>query len=151
MIRKLTKKDHEQVFAYLKEEAALNLFIIGDIEAFGYDTDFQELWGVFNERGALKSILLHFHYTFIPYSKKEFVASDYETLLSAYKPLKLSGKSTIVERFETAPRVQLGDKNERYFCKCLDDTNLPSTPIQETIKLATLDDVQRIMQLRSYI
>ena len=47
MMRKLTKKDHEQVFAYLKEEAALNLFIIGDIEAFGYDTDFQELWGVF--------------------------------------------------------------------------------------------------------
>ena len=29
MMRKLTKKDHEQVFAYLKEEAALNLFIIG--------------------------------------------------------------------------------------------------------------------------
>lgn len=28
MMRKLTKKDHEQVFAYLKEEAALNLFII---------------------------------------------------------------------------------------------------------------------------
>ncbi|COE77517.1 Predicted acetyltransferase [Streptococcus pneumoniae] len=52
MIRKLTKKDHEQVFAYLKEEAALNLFIIGDIEAFGYDTDFQELWGVFKEDGT---------------------------------------------------------------------------------------------------
>ncbi|OUB03999.1 acetyltransferase [[Bacillus thuringiensis] serovar konkukian] len=43
MMRKLSKKDHEQVFTYLKEEAALNLFIIGDIEAFGYDTDFQEL------------------------------------------------------------------------------------------------------------
>lgn len=44
MIRKLTKKDHEQVFSFLKEEVALNLFIIGDIEAFGYETDFQELW-----------------------------------------------------------------------------------------------------------
>ncbi|PES76670.1 GCN5 family acetyltransferase [Bacillus cereus] len=151
MMRKLTKKDHEQVFSFLKEEAALNLFIIGDIEAFGYDTDFQELWGAFKENGTLKSILLRFHETFIPYSKGEFIVADYEALLSAYKPLKLSGKSTIVERFETAPSVQLGTKNEMYFCECLDDNNLPSTPVQETIKHATLDDVERIMKLRSNI
>lgn len=73
MIRKLTKKDHEQVFSFLKEEVALNLFIIGDIEAFGYETDFQELWGAFEESGTLKSILLRFHDAFIPYSKEEFV------------------------------------------------------------------------------
>ncbi|PFV81603.1 GNAT family N-acetyltransferase [Bacillus sp. AFS059628] len=151
MMRKLTKKDHEQVFAYLKEEAALNLFIIGDIEAFGYDTDFQELWGVFKENGTLQSILLRFHDSFIPYSKEEFVVTDYEVLLSAYKPLKLSGKSTIVEQFETVSSIQLGTKNEMYFCECLDADNLPSTPAQEAIKLATLDDVERIMQLRSNI
>ncbi|MFK4423518.1 putative GNAT family acetyltransferase [Bacillus sp. RC51] len=151
MMRKLTKKDHKQVFSFLKEEAALNLFIIGDLEAFGYETDFQELWGVFKENGTLKSILLRFHDTFIPYSKEEFVVTDYEALLSAYKPLKLSGKSTIVERFETAPSVQLGTKNEMYFCECLNDSNLPSTPIHETIKLASLDDIERIMKLRSDI
>ncbi|MGG5735912.1 MULTISPECIES: GNAT family N-acetyltransferase [Bacillus cereus group] len=151
MMRKLTKKDHEQVFSFLKEEAALNLFIIGDIEAFGYETDFQELWGAFEENGTLKSILLRFHDTFIPYSKDEFVVTYYEALLSAYKPLKLSGKSTIVERFETAPSVQLGTKNEMYFCECLDDNNLPSTPIHETIKLASLDDIERIMKLRKNI
>ncbi|HDR7610947.1 TPA: GNAT family N-acetyltransferase [Bacillus mycoides] len=151
MIRKLTKNDHKQVFSFLKEETSLNLFIIGDIEAFGYEIDFQELWGAFEENGTLKSILLRFHDTFIPYSKEEFVVTDYEALLSAYKPLKLSGKSTIVERFETAPSVQLGAKNEMYFCECLDDNNLPSTPVQKTIKLASLDDIERIMQLRNNI
>ncbi|MBK5473940.1 MULTISPECIES: GNAT family N-acetyltransferase [Bacillus] len=151
MLKKLTQNDHEQVLSFLKEEAAMNLFIIGDIEAFGYDTDFQELWGAFKENGTLKSILLRFHETFIPYSKGEFIVADYEALLSAYKPLKLSGKSTIVERFETAPSVQLGAKNEMYFCECLNDSNLPSTPIHETIKLASLDDIERIMKLRSDI
>lgn len=34
-----------------------------------------------------------------------------------------------------------------YFCECLDDNNLPNTPIQETIKLATLDAVERIMYM----
>ncbi|TKH19623.1 GCN5 family acetyltransferase [Bacillus wiedmannii] len=151
MIRKLTKKDHEQVFDYLKEEAALNLFIIGDLEAFGYETDFQELWGVFKENGTLKSILLRFYDAFIPYCKGKFIVADYEAFLSAYKPLKLSGKSNIVERFETVSSIQLGTKNKMYFCECLDADNLPSTPAQETIKLATLDDVERIMQLRSNI
>ena len=127
------------------------MFIIGDIEAFGYDKDFQELWGVFKENGTLKSILLRFHDSFIPYSKEKFITTDYEALLSAYKPLKLSGKSTIVEQFETASNIQLGTKNEMYFCECLNDNNLPSTPIHETIKLASLDDIERIMKLRSDI
>ncbi|HDX9653167.1 N-acetyltransferase [Bacillus wiedmannii] len=151
MMRKLTKKDHKQVFSFLKEEAALNLFIIGDIEAFGYDTDFQELWGVFKEDRTLQSILLRFHDAFIPYSKEAFVTSDYETLLSSYMPLKLSGKSTIVEKFETSPAIQLGAKSDMYFCECLNGNSLPDTPIHETIKLASIDDVDRIMQLRSSI
>jgi len=46
VLKKLTQNDHEQVFAFLKEEEAINLFIIGDIEAFGYNKDFQELWGI---------------------------------------------------------------------------------------------------------
>ncbi|PHG48019.1 GNAT family N-acetyltransferase [Bacillus wiedmannii] len=151
MMRKLIKKDHEQVFSFLKEEAALNLFIIGDIEAFGYDTDFQELWGVFKEDGTLQSILLRFHDAFIPYSKEAFVTSDYETLLSSYMPLKLSGKSTIVEKFETSLAIQLGAKSDMYFCECLNGNSLPDTPIHETIKLASIDDVDQIMQLRSSI
>ncbi|MEC3033867.1 GNAT family N-acetyltransferase, partial [Bacillus thuringiensis] len=85
------------------------------------------------------------------YSKEEYITTDYEALLSAYKTLKLSGKSTIVEQFETASNIQLGTKNEMYFCECLNDNNLPSTPIHETIKLASLDDIERIMKLRSDI
>ena len=38
-----------------------------------------------------------------------------------------------------------------YFCECLNGNNLHDTPIHETIKLASIDDVDRIMQLRSSI
>lgn len=48
-------------------------------------------------------------------SKEEFVTPHYEALLSAYKLIKLSGKSTIVERFTTVSNIQLGAKNEMYF------------------------------------
>lgn len=151
MIRKLTTSDHEQVFAFLKEESAINLFIIGDVEAFGYDTDFQELWGKFAENDKIQSVLLRFHDSFIPYGKADFSGDDYEGILSTYNPLKISGKSDVVEKFENIQSIQLGLKNKMYFCECKDDTSLPTTPIHETIKIASIDDVERIMQLRSNI
>ncbi len=151
MLRNLTKSDHEQVLTFLKEEAAINLFIIGDIEAFGYDTDFQELWGMFTESGALQSVLLRFHDSFIPYGKRNFSVTDYEEILSPHKPLKISGKSDIVEKFEDIHSIHLGTKNKMYFCECKDDTALPQTGFHTTIKLATINDVKRIMKLRNTI
>lgn len=151
MIRKLTKRDHEQVLTFLKEEAAINLFIIGDIEAFGYDADFQELWGIFTEGEALQSVLLRFHDSFIPYGKDDFSVADYEAILSPHRPLKLSGKSDIVEKLEDLHGIHLGTKNKMYFCECKDDTALPETILHTRIKLATMDDVKRIMKLRSNI
>ncbi|HEK9103045.1 GNAT family N-acetyltransferase [Bacillus pfraonensis] len=151
MIRKLTKDDHEQVLTFLSEEAAINLFIIGDIEAFGYDADFQELWGQFEENGALQSVLLRFHDSFIPYGKDDFSITDYKVILSPHKPLKISGKSDIVEKIEDIHGIYLGTKNKMYFCECKDDTALPTTKLHTTIQLATIDDVKRIMKLRNNI
>lgn len=45
MIRLLTQDDKAHCLTFLKQQAAENLFIIGDIEAFGFETDFQRLWG----------------------------------------------------------------------------------------------------------
>ena len=44
MIRKLTRDDEAACFNLLKTKPAENLFIIGDIEAYGFETDFQKLW-----------------------------------------------------------------------------------------------------------
>lgn len=151
MIRKLTKEDHEQVLTLLQEEAAINLFIIGDIEAFGYDTDFQELWGGFTENGALQSVLLRFHDSFIPYGKNDFSAADYTTILSPYRPLNISGKSDIVQQFEHIKELQLTTKRTMYFCECKNDTLLPETATPATIKRATIDDVESIMNLRNQV
>lgn len=50
MIRKLTKEDHVKVMELVEPKAAENLFIIGDIEAFGYDSDIQDVWGNGNRK-----------------------------------------------------------------------------------------------------
>lgn len=51
MIVKADDTLNEQILDYLDEEKAMNLFIIGDIENFGYDTDFQDIWVDLGEQG----------------------------------------------------------------------------------------------------
>jgi hypothetical protein len=60
MIRRLTEYDHETCFSFLKQQPAENLFIIGDIEAYGYEKDFQKVWGEFNNveiMGRITSVI----------------------------------------------------------------------------------------------
>ncbi len=86
-----------------------------------------------------------------PIVKKNLLPLIMRHLFPPISRLKSLANQLIVERFETASSIQLGVKNEMYFCEYLNDNNLPITPVQETIKLATLDDIERIMQFRSNI
>lgn len=150
MIRKLTLNDHDMVLSFLSEEPSINLFIIGDIEVFGYDSDFQEIWAEFNKQGEIKAVLLRFYQSFIPYSKGEFNVDEFVSIMTSYpRPFFLSGKSDIVEKFEAFQELQLGKKQETYFAECKSTENLGETDIE--IKKATLDDIDRILSIRRSI
>ena len=86
MIRKLTDHDHEQVLAFLSEEPSINLFIIGDIEAFGYSSESQEIWAEFDEHNTIKAVLLRFHQSFIPYAKGEFDTNGFASIMKDVQP-----------------------------------------------------------------
>jgi predicted GNAT family acetyltransferase len=44
MIKHCKEEDREQVLTYLKQDHNINLFAIGDIENFGFDVDFQDVY-----------------------------------------------------------------------------------------------------------
>ena len=48
MIIKVDDTYHSKVINYLKREADFNLFIIGDIERYGYDNYFLDIWADIN-------------------------------------------------------------------------------------------------------
>ncbi|CAM4181630.1 acetyltransferase [Bacillus manliponensis] len=151
MIRKLTNQDNQQVLSYLKRETAMNLFLIGDIEAFGYDTDFQELWGQFTEDNELRGVLLRFHDSFIPYAAESFSLEEFASKIDSNSPIKISGKSEVVEQFEAIPTLTLGEKRRLHFAECTNDNELDFRKNEENIKIATIDDVPNIMKLRKQI
>lgn len=101
MVRKLKESDRQISLNFLSEEPAINLFIIGDIENNGFDEDFQELWGSFNENHDLVGILLRYHESFIPYFNDEnFNVEEFKKIIKAYDGCRIiSGKESIIVKF----------------------------------------------------
>ncbi|WHY86980.1 GNAT family N-acetyltransferase [Neobacillus novalis] len=150
MIRKLTDQDHHQVIAFLSEEPSINLFIIGDLETFGYSSDYQEIWAEFDEQNTMKAVLLRFHQSFIPYAIGEFDTSGFISIMKKYnQPVSLSGKSEIVEKFEATGDLILGKKQVTFFAECLMDECLRAEDVE--YKKANIEDVDKIIALRSSI
>ncbi|WP_409291922.1 GNAT family N-acetyltransferase [Peribacillus sp. SCS-37] len=150
MIRQLSDRDHEAVSVLLRQEPAFNLFIIGDIEAFGYSAPFQDIWGEFSANNELISVLLRFHDSYIIYGPASLDAAGFAELLPKDKPLSISGKSETVALFEGIDCLQLGNKKEMYFAE---SSELPREVLTQSgkIKEAGLVDVDKIMELRRAI
>lgn len=149
MILKLEDKHRNIVLDYVVKEPSKNLFIIGDIEQHGFNKDFQEVWGKFDEDNNLRGILLRYTNNFIPYIEKlDEDVYEFKDIIRKYKGKKIiSGKDTIIEKFKDV----LEDYEEKitYFCELKDDKKLLKW--DDTIKLGIEEDAQRIYDLLSTI
>ncbi|QUI22019.1 GNAT family N-acetyltransferase [Vallitalea pronyensis] len=145
MLRKLTENDRKQVLAFVSEEPSINLFIIGDIEKFGFDKDFQEVWGSFDDHDQLIGVLLRYNENFIPYFKdKSCDIQGYVNIIKSYDCRKMiSGKEDVVDRFKGV----LDDCHVKssYFCEITHKDKLLS--YEEGVKRAGLEDAPRIYEL----
>ncbi len=150
MIRELTENDHSIVMAFLLRDPSINLFIIGDIEAFGYQASFQKLWGEFYEEDITAVLLKYFDsYIFYCRDKNLFDINGFASIMqSANQPITLSGRADFVEKFENLPNLTLGKKKVTYFAQCGTKKEIEHT---EKIKKATIDDIDRIVVLRDSI
>lgn len=145
MIRKLSETDREITLKFLVNEPSINLFIIGDIECFGFNEDFQELWGSFNEINELNGVLLRFHQSYIPYFRDlEFDITEFKNIITKDKNIKIiSGREDIVLKFSDIlvnPRLK-----SMHFCELTNKDRL--NKIDERVVLAKEDDAERIYDL----
>lgn len=145
MLRKLTEQDRAQLMNFVGREPAINLFIIGDVEQFGFDKDFQEVWGDYDEQGNLEGVLLRYNENFVPYfidESKDIEA--YIQIINTYSDKRIiSGKESIVQRFEGI--FENVNKKSMYFCEMKSDEKL--LKVGEGVKKAVLDDAPRIYEL----
>ncbi|WNB90691.1 GNAT family N-acetyltransferase [Bacillus sp. NEB1478] len=150
MIVKTDQTWHEKVMEYLSTEPALNLFIIADIENFGYETDFQDIWADVDDEGNIQGILLRYLGNYLPYAKGVINAEAFSTIINSDTEYEmLSGKKDITEQFYNY--VNFERTKETYFAELKDDRFLNRATNRESIQIAKLSDVDKLMQLKSMI
>ncbi|RME56797.1 MAG: hypothetical protein D6790_14215, partial [Caldilineae bacterium] len=67
MIRRLKEPDRAAAVALLNRQPALNLYFLGNIAALGFDTDFCEFWGDWDETGRLRAVLNRYRTGWVVY------------------------------------------------------------------------------------
>ncbi|MBP3907492.1 MAG: GNAT family N-acetyltransferase [Turicibacter sp.] len=145
MFRQLNENDYAKTMDFLGKNPGLNLFQIGDIENYGFDSEIQTVWGSFNENEELTGVLLRYRDNYIPYFKDEelFVSKFREVIQNDERANIISGEAQMVSPFKSC--FERYHEREMYFCELKDNLSLKTG--QVTIKLATPDDAERIFDL----
>ncbi|MBZ9685856.1 GNAT family N-acetyltransferase [Clostridium estertheticum] len=136
MLTKATEKHRELIMNYCLAEPNINLFIIGDIENFGFETDFQEVW-IQTLGHKLVGVVLRYHDNFIIYSKDlDLEINEIEILLSTRDVNIISGKLTVIDLFYPVVKSKYS-KRDMYFCQLLDISKL----IEDTSEVETAESI----------
>ena len=149
MIIKLNSNYNNALMKYLKQESEINLFIIGDLENYGYDEDFQEIWGEINDEGFLIAVLLKFHHNLIFYSRDNFDFNGFYNIMKNIDFKALSGEKTIIEQFQHL--FEFNQKTDMHFCKLDNIYNLENSNLSTQIKRLGLNKVDSIIKLHEKI
>lgn len=153
MIRRLTEDDRELLMALLRKEPALNLFIIGDVENFGFEQDFMTLWGeIDSTNGRMKAVLLRFYRSYLPYADGPFDVEGFATIMRKDNDIHMiSGVTEVVKAFDGV--VDFKQEKQLYFAelKEMNPKIKASNSSTENIKKATVQDVEAICSLTDTI
>lgn len=145
MIRKLTEQDRTSVLEYLYKESSYNIFIIGDIETFGFDTDFQTIYGEFNQDNTYKSVQLFYNNHAIYYSHLDYFNHDYLSVYKNHDFNYMSGKEELMKRIN--PFLTGFSFKPMYFCKA---TELPIESANSNLEIKHViseDDIKSLYPL----
>jgi len=146
MIRQLQEKDRQQTMLFVSTKPAENLFIIGDIEGYGFDSSIQKLWGDFNELEEMQGVLLKYDTNYIVYAPGKYNAQGFAQIINNDSTfVYLSGIEEVVEQL--TPFLTMKPVNPRvlYYAKCESADQLPEIPTNITLEKATPQDAESII------
>ncbi|MFW5794937.1 MAG: GNAT family N-acetyltransferase [Bacillota bacterium] len=145
MIKRLTEKDRETVLRYLYQEPGFNIFIIGDIEGFGFDKDFQRIYADIDKDNNYLSVFLRYRENAIYYSHNNNFNKAYLDIFKKDPFQYISGKKEVMEIIEQY--LTNFKKNQMYFCEA---KALNTKPIKHLFKIKSIKtkaDCERLYDL----
>ncbi len=148
MIRKLREEDRKELMRYLLREPAYNLFIIGDVENYGFDRDFQELWGEFTSGGLSAVLLRYYSYLIISSEGGDYDISGLADIAQGLGFKMLSGKEGALRPL--AEKLGLTDIRVQYLAELTTpDSLLPIGP--DDVEWLTTGNYMEVLELHRNI
>lgn len=150
MIRRLTAQDHEAVMALVQPKAAENVFLIGDIEAYGYDDAIQTIWGEF-EGEALIAVLLRYDSNYIPYATGTFNVDAFGQIIMQHEgPFEVSGLAHLVKPIIAQIDCAIIQQKDTYYAACYALAYEPNdSNLQAVERLTAADYAEEVEMLLS--
>ncbi|MGL4914164.1 MAG: GNAT family N-acetyltransferase [Romboutsia sp.] len=149
MITKLNAKHHQKVMEYLKKEPEFNLFIIGDIERYGYDNYFLNIWADINRKGDIQGVLLKYFEYIIFYADGKYNVEGFAKLIRNTDYSEISGKSEIVSQL--AKSLNLSKGRHVHFSKLSNYKILTECGSDSKIKKIKFGNINKIVKLYEVI
>lgn len=144
MIIKATEINRAEILKYCSDEPSINLFIIGDIELYGFESEFQDVWMQTSDDN-MSGIILRYHDNFILYSKTALEFYEIMDLMKDYKVNVISGKGTLINQLYPLVKKDF-NKREMNFAEL--DTTEHLEDVSEIVLKAAENDAEDIA--RSY-
>jgi len=145
MITLCTEKNRKDILTYLYEEASYNIFPIGDIEHFGFDSPFQHVYAEFNSQNDVQSVFLQYRENAIYYSKEHHFNQDYLPLLDEHSIDYISAKSDLADLF--AGDLPHFTKKRMYFCSATSKIPITGLDFSTVQMIQTEQDCEKLYDL----
>ncbi|KGR74481.1 GNAT family N-acetyltransferase [Ureibacillus sinduriensis] len=148
MITKLTEANRKQLMEFVCKKPAENLFIIGDVEAFGFNNEFQTVWGQFDATGELIAVLLKYETNYIPYATGEYDIEGFAEIINNDPNMgEISGLKEVVEKLEPLIPKRKRSNNSFYYAKCQSLLETKSDEELKKVEELTLAEIQENVDL----
>lgn len=144
MITKCTKKHHSLLMDYLSQDKVSNLFIIGDIDNYGFDNDFQNIY-IDEEDNKIVTVYLTYHDSLVISSYDNVVDNAFvDHLINEYDITIISGLKAVIDQ------IDIEDKHQEdcYFAKMIKPNDMVDTSM---VRYAKYDQLPLIAKTHKMI
>lgn len=144
-MRILQEYDRDALNAYVQSEPEMNLFLIGDMENYGVNSEVVNFY-LHEERNRWDFVILRFYHNFILYSPYEdYNAGEAFRFLSAQEPECISGKTVLLQKI--AAQFPQREMESTFMSRCDRVEREGNAPEKLEIRSMTSEDVPEAIDL----
>ena len=128
MLKKCSEQDRKRLSDYLYQNPVLNLFIIGDLYNYGFDSDIQDIY-IDEDNQGIHGLVLRYRNSILVQSYEgriypEFVAE----LVERHRITHINGEASLVAKYDFTARENV----LCYFSQCKELKNAPEMTAVES-------------------